>query len=117
MKEKIIAQCTKSKDFIDSIGTVQTAWGLIVAVILIAVFIFCVFTFTTIINRTTKAQIQRFQKDGKYIPSIYIELNNSIEYLRYFIFSYKWKYRVIRQYNYLFQGYEAKRLKNCWGQM
>ena len=115
MKEKIIAQCTKSKDFIDSIGTVQTAWGLIVAVILIAVFIFCVFTFTTIINRTTKAQIQRFQKDGKYIPSIYIELNNSIEYLRYFIFSYKWKHRVIRQYNHLFQGYEAKRLKKLLG--
>ena len=96
MKEQNISACTELKNIIDGFGTVQTAWGLIVAGTLIIAFIFCVFAFTKRINKITKAQIQRFQKEGKYLPSIYIELNNSMEYLRYFIFSYRWKHRIIR---------------------
>ena len=115
MKEKIISACTELKNIIDGIGTVQTAWGLIVAGALIIAFIFCVFAFTNRINKVTKAQVQRFQKEGKYLPSIYIELNNSMEHLRYFIFSYRWKHRIIRQYNHLFHGYEGKRLKQLLG--
>ena len=115
MKEQNISACTELKNIIDGFGTVQTAWGLIVAGTLIIAFIFCVFAFTKRINKITKAQIQRFQKEGKYLPSIYIELNNSMEYLRYFIFSYRWKHRIIRQYNHLFHGYEGKRLKQLFG--
>ena len=115
MKEQNISACTELKNIIDGFGTVQTAWGLIVAVTLIIAFIFCVFAFTKRINKITKAQVQRFQKEGKYLPSIYIELNNSMEYLRYFIFSYRWKHRIIRQYNHLFHGYEGKRLKQLFG--
>ena len=111
MKEKIISACTELKNIIDGIGTVQTAWGLIATGAFIIVFAFCVFTFTNRINKEAKAQIRRFQRDGKYLPSTYIELNNSMEYLRYFIFSYRWKHRIVRQYNHLFHGYEGKRLK------
>lgn len=115
MKEKIISVCTELKDVIDGIGAVQTAWGLIVACALIIAFVFCVFTFTNRVNKSTKAQVQRFQREGKYLPAIYIELNDSTEYLRYFIFSYRWKHRIIRQYNHLFHGYEGKRLKKLLG--
>lgn len=115
MKEKVISVCTELKDVIDSIGTVQTAWGLIVACVLTIAFVFCVFTFTNRVNKSTKAQIQRFQREGKYLLATYIELNDSTEYLRYFIFSYRWKHRIIRQYNHLFYGYEGKRLKKLLG--
>ena len=84
MKEKIISVCTELKDVIDGIGAVQTAWGLIVACALIIAFVFCVFTFTNRVNKSTKAQVQRFQREGKYLPATYIELNDSTEYLRYF---------------------------------
>lgn len=106
---------TELKELVDNVGTLQTAWGLVVAVVLVIVFVFCVLTFNKRVNNVTKAQIKRFQQDGKYIPSVYIELNNSMEYLRYFLFSYKWKYRVIRQFNHLFRGYEGKRLKRLLG--
>lgn len=65
MKEKIISVCTELKDVIDGIGAVQTAWGLIVACALIIAFVFCVFTFTNRVNKSTKAQVQRFQREGK----------------------------------------------------
>lgn len=115
MKERTISSCSEFKKIIDGVGTVQTAQGLIAAGALAVVFVFCILTFTNRINKTTKGQIRQFQKDGKYLPPIYIELNNSMEYLRYFIFSYRWKHRIIRQYNHLFHGYEGKRLKQLLG--
>ena len=115
MNEEKINGCNGIRDFIDAVGTLQTAWGLVVAAVLVIVFAFLVLTFTNRINNVTKQQIKRFQKDGKYIPAIYIELNNSMEYLRYFLFSHKWKCRVIKQYNHLFHGYEGTRLKQLLG--
>ncbi|MCI8650724.1 MAG: ATP-binding protein [Anaerotruncus sp.] len=115
MKEKVTSSCTELKNLIDGVGTIQTAWGLFVSGVLIIAFIFCVFIFNSKINKVTKVQVQRFQKEGKYLPPIYIELNNSMEYLRYFIFSHRWKHRIIRQYNHLFHGYEGERLKQLLG--
>ena len=115
MKEKIINSYTGLRDIIDNIGTVQTAWGLLCICALALTFVFCVFAFTNRINKSSKFQIQRFQKEGKYLPSVYVELNNSMECLRYFVFSYRWKRRIIRQYNQLFYGYEGKRLKKLFG--
>lgn len=111
MKENFINALVILKSIVDSIGTIQTARGLIVLLILIFSFILCIFTFTNRVNKSAKLQIQRFKKEGKYLPSVYVELNNSMECLRYFIFSYRWKKRIIRQYNHLFSGYEGKRLK------
>ena len=36
-------------------------------------------------------QVEFFIADGKYIPQIYIELSEAMEYLRYFIYRNKWK--------------------------
>ena len=115
MNEKITGFCTEIKTIIDGVGTVQTAWGMIVAGALMFAFILCILTFTKRINKATKEQIHQFQKEGKYLSSVYIELNNSMEALRYFIFSHGWKYRIIREYNHLFRSYEGKRLKKLLG--
>ena len=81
MNEENVTTCTKIKDLIDEIGTLQTAWGLIAAAVLVVVFFVLVLTFTNRINNATKQQIKRFQKDGKYLPDVYIELNNGISSL------------------------------------
>mgnify|MGYP004695194893 FL=1 len=46
MKEKFINVLVILKSIVDSIGTIQTARGLIVLLILIFSFILCIFTFT-----------------------------------------------------------------------
>ena len=48
MKEKTVSGCTELKNIIDGIGTVQTAWGLIVTGALVLAFAFCVLTFTKV---------------------------------------------------------------------
>lgn len=115
MKEKIVSTCTELKNTIDGIGTAQTAWALLVAGVMAIAFILGIVTFTYKINQATKRRVRCFQEEGKYLPETYIELNNSMEYFRYFIFSYRWRHRIIRQYNHLFHGYEGKRLKKLLG--
>lgn len=106
---------TKMMDFLDNIGTFQTAWSVIVTLGLFVMFFICIFAFRTGVNKQTKSQIRRFKREGKYLPDIYVELNNTMEHIRYYIFSYRWKHRVIKQYNHLFHGYEGKRLKDILG--
>lgn len=111
MEEKTISGTTKLQKIIDTIGTLQTAWGLVVACFVVILFVICIFAFRRNINKATKSQIRRFIREGKYLPSVYVELHRTMESLRYFAFSYKWKHRIIKQYNHLFEGYEGTRLK------
>lgn len=100
---------------IDNIARTQTSWNLIVFVFTIALLIYYITNFRRKINQKTMSQIVFFKNIKKYDPSLYIELNRNMENLRYFIMSYKWKHRLIRQYNRLFVGYDGKRLKNALG--
>lgn len=116
MKENITFLTTELQELIDTIGTFQTAWGLIVTFFIIIVFVVCVLAFRYNVNNASKAQIRKFEKEGKYLSSVYVELHSTMENLRYFVFSYKWKQRIIKQYNHLFEGYEGARLKKIFGQ-
>lgn len=111
MNEQSNSIITKICDVIDNLGRLQTVRSVIGAVVCIIVFLACIFAFRQKINRATKAQIRKFVKEGKYLPATYVELHGGMEVLRYFVFSHRWKRRVIKQYNHLFEGYEGKRLK------
>ena len=89
----------------------QTIWGALAFLAFIMVFGFCLINFRKKVNRISGNQIDAFVKVKKYIPSLYVELNDNMEQLRYFIFSYRWKWRIIRKYNLIFKGYVGKQLK------
>ena len=61
--------------------------------------------------RFTKGQISAFKENRKYIPGIFIELNESKEVLRYFLFGKKWKHRIIRRFNYIYDNVYGEILK------
>jgi hypothetical protein len=71
----------------------------------------CSLSFAGRLKEETENQIRVFTKVKKYEPSLFVELNENMEHLRYFLFAYKWKKRVIYQYNMLFDSYEGKRIK------
>lgn len=116
MKENITFLTSELQKLIDTIGTFQTAWGLIVTFFILIVFVVCVLAFRYNVNNASKIQIRKFEKEGKYLSSVYVELHSTMESLRYFVFSYKWKRRIIKQYNHLFEGYEGARLEKIFGQ-
>lgn len=60
-------------------------------------------------NRHTIQQIEKLKKEGKYIPGIFIELNNVKEVIRYFVFGNSkkrkiWIRRIIRMFNQLYDN-------------
>ena len=101
--------------FLDNIGRLQTAWGIIFAAILLMLFIFSLFMFRKTINKHSVLQIRTFVSVKKYVRRLYTELNFNLECLRFVIFGGRWKHRIIWQYNQLFKGYEGKRLKATFG--
>lgn len=97
--------------FIDFIGQAQTIYSLIIFACVLLVFVGCLILFRYNVNKLSKAQINVFKDNKKYIPQLYVELNNNMEKLRYFFFSTHWKKRIIREYNLLFRGHIGKKIK------
>lgn len=98
----------QSTSAIEIIGNTQTIYGIVAFVITACIFLVVLFNFRSKINRTTQKQIDVFVNNGKYIPQIYIELSNSMEYLRFFVKGKKWKKRIVELYNLVFKGYDGK---------
>lgn len=74
----------------------------------IVIFIFLFnyfFGFTKKINIKSTKQLGKFKDNGKYIEGLFVELNNTKELLRYFIYGKKWKKRIIKKFNDLYDNY------------
>lgn len=84
--------------------TMQNLWWLFVLILTILVLAFSLFSINRKANKYTRKVIQRLINDGKYIPGVFVELNDSKEILRYFIYSKKWKKRLIESYNFVYDN-------------
>lgn len=84
--------------------TMQNLWWLFVLMFTMLVLVFSLFSIKSKANKYTRKVIQRLINDGKYIPGVFVELNDSKEILRYFIYSKKWKKRLIGSYNFVYDN-------------
>lgn len=84
--------------------TIQNLWWLFLLMLTIFVLAFSLFSINRKANKYTRKVIQRLINDGKYIPGVFVELNDSKEILRYFIYSKKWKKRLIESYNFVYDN-------------
>ena len=101
-------------ELLNCIGKGQTLWSILTFGVFIIVFFTCIILFKKKVNKISQKQIDDFIRVKKYAPDLYVELNDNMEYLRYFIFSYCWKWRIIRRYNLLFKGYVGAQLKQTY---
>ncbi len=111
MGENAQAQKSIWEVLIEKIGQAQTIYSVIAFVCVILVFVACLILFRRNVNKLSKQQINVFKDNKKYIPQLYVELNNNMEKLRYFFFSTRWKERIIKEYNLLFRGHVGKKFK------
>jgi len=84
--------------------TIQSLWWFAVVIFTTFVLIFALFSIRRKTNKYTRTQIDVLIKNGKYIPGIFVELNESKEVLRYFIYSRKWKKRLIKGFNFVYDN-------------
>jgi len=94
-------------DFIDWL---QRTWFLLPIIIVIIFFLITLICFRIKCMKITNEKIQEYSAIGKYIGGLFVELNESKEYIRAFCFNALWKQKVIRNYNTLFNDKLGKEL-------
>lgn len=92
---------------------IQNIWWLITLVVAIFVLMNSLFSIRKKANKYTDEQIKKLIHDGKYIPGIFVELNNSKEVLRYFVYGKKWRKRLIKNFNYVYDNSYGEILKKA----
>lgn len=97
--------CTSMIDSLSDLSdTIQNLWWLVILIFTIFALIVSLFSIRRKANKFTNKQIEHLIKDGKYIPGIFVELNESKEVLRYFIYSKRWKKRLVRNFNFVYDN-------------
>ena len=92
------------------IGNLETLYGVICFVGLLLLFWRTVVLFRKSVNSISLRQVSAFKRNKKYIPELFTELNGNLENLRYFVFSNRWKRRIIREYNRQFSNAQGKEI-------
>lgn len=92
------------------IGNLETLYGVICFVGLFLLFWRTVVLFRKSVNSISTRQVSAFKRNKKYIPELFTELNGNLENLRYFVFSNRWKRRIIREYNRQFSNAQGKEI-------
>ena len=110
-------QIKDTKSIIDSfniiVDTLQNFWYVIALLITAVIFIS---SFSCVRKRSikyTKTQLFALKKSGKYIPGIFVELNETKELLRYFLNGKKWKKRLIEKYNFIYKNFYGDILRKA----
>lgn len=75
-----------------------------IAIIIIGGLLFLLVFFKRI-NQKAQNQINYFKDNGKYIDGLFVELSNTVEFLRYFIYEKKWKNKIINIFNNIYDNY------------
>lgn len=107
----IVSKATDDSVFsfaIDSVSnlsdTIQNLCWIIGTIITAFILMCTLFSIRRKMNKYTREQLNRLIKNGKYIPGVFVELNESKEVLRYFLYCRKWKKRIVRSFNFVYDN-------------
>lgn len=94
-----------------TLSDVLSSWETVTVIAIIILNLFFALFFRKHVNKKSIQQIDFLIKNGKYIPSLYVELNSAAEQLRYFAYPHKWRKKLIRDFNGLFKNIASKRIR------
>ena len=101
-------------DFLSNLsGTLQNLWWLVCVVLITTIYIIRVVFFRKKTHMVTKNTITELKRNKKYIPKLFVELNEGKETLRYFIYGTKWKKRIIEEFNNIYDNTYGDILKQA----
>ena len=104
-KHEDTLSCSSVIDFLSGLSdTIQNIWWLVLLIFTVLVLIVSLFSIRRKANKYTNKQINHLIKDGKYIPGVFVELNESKEILRYFIHRKRWKKRLVQNFNFVYDN-------------
>ena len=76
------------------------------------------FSFEKKQNVIAQKQVDFFKNNKKYLEKLYVELDDTKEVIRYFIYGSKWKQKLVSTYNFLFDNPDGdifkENIKDCY---
>ena len=102
--------------FFDVLDKIELLYGAIPIIAIISIIVICFVSLLSFSRKTkhyTINQINELKKNKKYIPGIFIELNDSKEMLRYFVYGKKWRKRLIANFNLVYDNFYGEILKDA----
>ena len=102
----------KIKIILNEYSSFANVCDFIILLLIILLIINILFSFEKRQNMLAQKQIDFFKSNKKYLEKIYIELGDTKEILRYFIYGAKWKYKIVSIYNSLFDNPDGKIFKD-----
>lgn len=100
-----VLSCSSIINFLNDLSdTIQNLWWLVILIFTVFILTGALFSIRRRANKYTNEQIEHLIKDGKYIPGVFVELNESKEVLRYFIYSKKWRKRLVQNFNFVYDN-------------
>lgn len=113
-------QVKRLENYLDYVGIIidwmQRLWFLLPILAVIVVFTITFILFKYNCKKITRSQIYQYEKNDKYISGLFVELNNSKEWIRAFCYPKKWKHRLISRYNTLFNDKMGKQVCNVYSE-
>lgn len=97
--------------FFSNMFTWLTVLGIIILCIAVVITIAL---YTKRVNEKSKEKIDKLVKEKKYIRGLFVELNDSKENLRYFLYRGKWKKRIVKDFNSIFDDEYGNLLKEVF---
>ena len=91
----------------------QNLWWLLLFVTIFVACVAAVVCFCRRTHKVTNNTILELKQNKKYIPKVFVELNEGKEVLRYFIFGKKWKKRIIKAFNLVYRNSHGDILKKA----
>lgn len=102
-------------DFLNHLSDIlQNLIWLFIIIFTSVILIVSLFSIRRKANKYARRQINHLNKDGKYIPGIFVELNESKEILRYFIYGKKWKERLVQNFNFVYDNAYGNILRRAY---
>lgn len=91
----------------------QDLWWLILLIVALVACVAYMLSFWRITYKVTNNTISELKKNKKYIPKVFVELNEGKEVLRYFVFGNKWRKRIIKAFNFIYNNSYGDILKSA----
>ena len=100
--------------YLNQIDNLFTLISLVIGVIVLTIVLIWFLKSKKTINNISKNKIDEFINTKKYIPNLFVEMNESKENLRYFFYGTKWKKRIINEFNDTFNDNPGKILSEVF---
>lgn len=97
----------------NTLGTMQQGldiiniliYGFKIVVFVLISFVMFFGAWKSKVKKYTREQMEQLMKAHKYIPDLFVEIGNTKDVFRFFVFGEKWRFKVVQTFNTIYANF------------